>query len=253
MLDFGVAKLVARDGEASETDSLTGTGSALGTPCYMAPEQTTGEKDIDARADIWALGVIVYECLAGVRPVEGSGIGQVVMKLMTEGIKPIEQVVSNLPPEATALVKRMLARVKSDRPEDLREVQGVLARFTTVKPRPFGAPGALPSGDGDEAPLPPLRTPAVDTQSPQSISNGVRRRAPRRSVIAMGAAGAVLVMAFVGWRASAPTRSSSMLQGLAVDAMGVAAPAASLAPVSVSQLEAGVTARTTDRQDVGPA
>jgi serine/threonine-protein kinase len=209
----------------------------------MAPEQTTGEKDIDARADIWALGVIVYECLAGARPVEGSGIGQVVMKLMTEGIKPIDQVVSNLPPRATALVMRMLARPRSDRPQDLREVQAVLAQFTAVKPRPFGAPGALRSGDEDvTAPPQQQRTPAVDTQSPQSIPNGVRR-APRRSVLAVGAAGAVLVTAFVGWRVSAPGRSPATMQGLSVDGTSVAAPVASLPPVlPATQVDAATAA-----------
>ena len=243
VLDFGVAKLIVREGEASETDSLTGTGSALGTPCYMAPEQTTAEKDVDARADIWALGVIVYECLAGARPVEGSGIGQVVMKLMTEGIKPLEQVASNLPPEVTALVMRMLARVRSERPQDLREVQRVLARFTGVKPRPFGEPGALPSRDGDDraSAIPQLRAPVVDTQSPQSIPNGVRRAAPR-SVLVAGTAGAVLLTAFVGWRASLPARSASTGQGLAVDAPSVAPPAASLASLLPAQVDAAVAA-----------
>ncbi|MGH7272620.1 MAG: serine/threonine-protein kinase, partial [Polyangiaceae bacterium] len=149
VLDFGVAKLLSTDGDAADTASLTGTGSALGTPCYMAPEQATGEKDIDARADIWAIGVIAYECLAGMRPVEGSGIGKVVMKLMTEGIKPIDQVVTDLPAEASALVMRMLARDRSERPQDLVEVQRVLAKFTSIEPRPFDAqsPPAIP---GDE-------------------------------------------------------------------------------------------------------
>src|SRR4029077_18064833 len=55
VLDFGIAKLTATEGDAAETGSLTGPGSVVGTPWYMAPEQCYGEKNIDQRADIWAL------------------------------------------------------------------------------------------------------------------------------------------------------------------------------------------------------
>src|SRR5205085_1073459 len=63
ILDFGVAKLTAREGLAAPSGVLTRTGEMLGTIFYMAPEQVIGEKSIDARADVWALGVIVYESL----------------------------------------------------------------------------------------------------------------------------------------------------------------------------------------------
>jgi serine/threonine protein kinase len=70
LLDFGIAKHVARDEASTEgatdTGALTGTGAMLGTPFYMAPEQAFGEKDIDARVDLWAIGIVLYECLAGV-------------------------------------------------------------------------------------------------------------------------------------------------------------------------------------------
>ena len=210
VLDFGVAKLTALDepGEgASESDSITGTGSTLGTPCYMAPEQATGDKDIDARADIWALGVIVYECLAGARPVEGSGIGQVVMKLMTEGIKPLDEVVSGLAPDATALVMRMLIRVRGDRVQDLREVEGVLARYAAA------------------APL------TVHTGAPLSVP-AVPRRGPGRSMIALGAAGVLGLAGFLGSRVAgtgpAPTAGAGSAPGATIASAPPAAPA--LAP-----------------------
>src|SRR5688500_1886807 len=63
VLDFGIAKVTrASDDHASHGHGLTGSGEVLGTPNYMAPEQVFGERDIDQRCDIWALGVILYEC-----------------------------------------------------------------------------------------------------------------------------------------------------------------------------------------------
>jgi len=164
-----------------------------------------------------------------------------VMKLMTEGIKPLDQVVRDLPHEVTALVTRMLARERRDRPQDLREVQGVLARFTHVKPRPFDAPGALPRGEGPESTSrpPPLRTPAVDTQSPQSIPNGVRHTS-RRSLLAGAVAGAIVLAAFVGWRVTARMPPPSAAQGLAQSAAGVAVPLATVALVPPAPLDAAV-------------
>jgi serine/threonine-protein kinase len=89
VLDFGIAKLVGLEGPTAETGIITGTGSMVGTPCYMSPEQSYGEKAVDYRTDVWSLGVIFYECLTGARPVEGDSIGQVVKRLVSDGITPI--------------------------------------------------------------------------------------------------------------------------------------------------------------------
>src|SRR5690606_370145 len=77
VLDFGIAKVTAVEGNMVHTGKLTQTGSVLGTPTYMAPEQVYGEKGVDHRADIWTLGIILYECLHGACPVQGENVGQV--------------------------------------------------------------------------------------------------------------------------------------------------------------------------------
>ena len=139
VLDFGIAKL--QDPEHVAHDSMsTQTGSTLGTPAYMAPEQAAGEQDVDHLADIWALGVIAYECLSGVRPIEGENAAQVVMRLMTTGITPLARVTRGLPVEVTSLVDRMLSRERARRPQDLREVQRVFAQYTDATVPDFGPP-----------------------------------------------------------------------------------------------------------------
>jgi serine/threonine-protein kinase len=94
VLDFGIAKLSSE--MAGET-GVTETGTTLGTPCYMAPEQAMAERELDHRVDVWAFGVILYETLSGARPIEGDTVGQVVKHLMTTGITPLERVVPGLP------------------------------------------------------------------------------------------------------------------------------------------------------------
>jgi serine/threonine protein kinase len=128
VLDFGIAKLTATEGDAQETGSLTRTGSVLGTPWYMAPEQLWGDENIDARADIWALGVILYQCLAGRRPLQGANVGQLVTEMHGGGIVPIEERVPGLDPEFARLVGQMLSRERERRPTDLAVVRSLLAR-----------------------------------------------------------------------------------------------------------------------------
>jgi serine/threonine protein kinase len=140
VLDFGVAKLVSATAHGpDDSDALTGTGGVLGTPSYMSPEQGFGEGSVDHRADIWSLGVVLYESLAGSRPIDGANVGQVLKRLMSEVITPIEVLLPELPAEVAALVGRMLQRDAADRPLDLREVHAVLGRFASVKAPEFAA------------------------------------------------------------------------------------------------------------------
>ncbi|MBL8610383.1 MAG: protein kinase, partial [Myxococcales bacterium] len=131
VLDFGIAKSMLPDAGAP---SLTSTGTILGTPYYMAPEQIYGDVDVDARADVWALGVLIYECLYGQRPTEAAGVGQILKLITNDQIVPLARAAPHLPAEITALVDRMLSRHREGRPS-LAEVEAVLAR---LDPGPAG-------------------------------------------------------------------------------------------------------------------
>ena len=151
VLDFGIAKLSAeRYLQEGPSPLLTESGSMLGTPCYMAPEQASGDSPVDHRADIWSLGVILYECLSGVRPIEGENLPQVVARLMSAGIMPLERIAPELPAEVTGLVKNMLSREVARRPASLVEVSRTLGHFTNVRAPEF----ATPSGHASPAPTP---------------------------------------------------------------------------------------------------
>jgi serine/threonine protein kinase len=106
----------------------------------MAPEQAAGQRPITHRVDIWALGAILYECLAGVRPIDGENFAEVVMKLRHATITPIEVLEPTLPGELSMLVGSMLSRDPTARPQDLREAVAVLSTYAKVSVPTFGPP-----------------------------------------------------------------------------------------------------------------
>ena len=245
VLDFGIAKLTASDGDAAATGGLTGTGTMLGTPFYMAPEQIYGEKDVDHRADIWAIGVILYECLAGVRPTQADSIGQILKVVTRDGIKPLGVVCPNLPPDILDLVARMLSPDREKRPSSLAEVSEVLARHTKEgqglalemrPPAPLGTntgPSAAafePIGDAATIHAAP---PATLSSTTTTVGSGASA-APRRATLAfigVAAVAAVGVAVFFGVRASGSTPDPS--------------PGSSATPSAVVHADPGPTAVTT--------
>jgi serine/threonine-protein kinase len=113
VLDFGLAKPVTADPQATV---VTQTGSVMGTPCYMSPEQVYGERDVDVRADVWALGVVLYECLTGTKPFVGENFGQVFRSITQGAPPPVRALAPDVPPTLSALVARMLSPAATDRP-----------------------------------------------------------------------------------------------------------------------------------------
>jgi eukaryotic-like serine/threonine-protein kinase len=207
VLDFGIAKLFA-PGEPHTAETETADGVAVGTPCYMAPEQSFGEREIDHRADIWALGAMLYEALSGGRPVEGENVGQVVKRLLEDRITPIEALIPDLPGDLSRMIGRMLERKRDDRPSDLREVAATLASHTDIEVPVIGAwqSRELPPVDAGQAdPTPPRQTPLA-----APASAGSRRRATVRALlVAVAIAGiAALGLLYEGrHRGSAPMAS----------------------------------------------
>jgi serine/threonine protein kinase len=231
VLDFGIAKLSHADGEALVQSHLTGTGSILGTPFYSSPEQLFGERHIDHRADIWALGVVLYECLSGKLPVYGENLGQVMKVLTSQDIVPLAKVAPFAPEDIARLVDRMLTRPMDQRLGDMREVLEVLKRYSNVRVREFGAarsqpppheprqtpdaraPGAItpPDAGVKKPPVHPPENPTmvdsgkvaqnarVDTESPHAVSQSTAPRS-RKIVVSAALAFGALAVGAVGWQ-----------------------------------------------------
>jgi serine/threonine-protein kinase len=127
VLDFGIAKTLAPGEAETDATSLTTTGTMIGTVYYMAPEQIFGDEDIDGRADVWALGVILYECLSGKRPTQAAGVGQVIKLVTTNAIVPLREVAPDAPVDLSTLAMRALARSRDARPS-IAEMRAALER-----------------------------------------------------------------------------------------------------------------------------
>jgi serine/threonine-protein kinase len=109
--DFGIALAVQQAGG----QRLTQTGMSLGTPQYMSPEQAMGDRTLDARTDIYALGAITYEMLAGEPPFTGPNTQAIVARVLTEKPRPLAQLRETVPPQVEAAVHRALQKLPADR------------------------------------------------------------------------------------------------------------------------------------------
>jgi serine/threonine-protein kinase len=123
VLDFGVAKVTV--GALGEQGSRTRTGSILGTPYYMSPEQAQGNKTVDHRSDLWSLGVIAFECLTGKRPFYSDGLGDLVLQICIRDI-PVPSEVSSVPVGFDAWFARAVARDPEARFQSARELSDAL-------------------------------------------------------------------------------------------------------------------------------
>jgi serine/threonine protein kinase len=147
VLDFGVAKL--------HTEQLTKRGAVLGTPSYMALEQFKSSTEVDGRADVFSLGVIAYEMLAGRRPHSGSSHYEVMGARMLQAIPPLKELVPALPDAVTALVMRMLEREVDNRPT-MDQVDLEVRRALGLPPPRHSQSAGPSSGSSPAAGLVPL-------------------------------------------------------------------------------------------------
>src|ERR1019366_5512080 len=128
LLDFGIARRLFD----APSMRLTQAGSALGTPMYMSPEQAQGSLDVDARADIFSLGCVFFECVTGTPPFLADSATGMLARLIGDDTLDIESRCIGIPSCVTDLLNRMLAKKPADRPDTMAEVLGALGDITEV-------------------------------------------------------------------------------------------------------------------------
>ncbi len=126
--DFGIAKSIA---ESEEGQTLTGTGSTVGTAAYMSPEQASGERRIDARSDVYALAAVLYEMLTGEPPFTGPNAQAVVARILVDTPRTVRTVRPNVPVHVEQALLAGLAKVPGDRPPSAKAFVDSLSPPTT--------------------------------------------------------------------------------------------------------------------------
>jgi serine/threonine-protein kinase len=127
--DFGIALGVS----AAAGGRMTETGLSLGTPHYMSPEQLTAERDITSRSDIYSLGSVLYEMLAGQPPHLGGSPQQINMKILTEQPQPVTALRKSVPPHVAAVLLKALEKLPADRFASAAEFAAALADRQAVR------------------------------------------------------------------------------------------------------------------------
>lgn len=244
LLDFGVAALQQPLTRGERTSAITFTDAMVGTPRYMAPEQVHASKDVEACADVWALGVTLYEMLAGRQPFDGQTVLAVLNQIETQEPPSLVGLRPGVPPELAKIVHACLAKDPARRPKDARALGEALA--------PFGG-GAF---RGDPAPMPGASDPLDLSLSDENVEvvreiHAPPKRpafaallTPRTWIVAGGVTLLVATLVFAAsGRSSAPRSEDSVAATVGTPA--VPAPTASAPSASASEVAAPVPAPTT--------
>jgi serine/threonine protein kinase len=182
--DFGIAKALSA---GAGVGTLTGTGVVIGTPSYMSPEQAAGEKEIDARSDIYCLGLVAFEMLVGDPPFQAATVPGILMKQITEPAPDVRSLRNDCPDDLGNTIMRCLEKDPHDRwptADALRRAlesrTSVPYRRTASRPGHFGREGRAPSlGESPQRAAPPWSPARPPLPSPMPPARRTARRAAR--------------------------------------------------------------------------
>lgn len=183
--DFGIVKLIATD----ESQSLTGTGSQVGTPHYMAPEQIRGQ-EIDPRTDIYALGTILYEMVTGKKPYTGNTPIEISLKHLNDPVPRPRQSLRDIPPQVENVIMKAMAKKPDDR---FRDMGSFIAAMQKIIQKQGGSP---------TRPVVPVSA-RTDTKENEEA----RKKRPKARVYGVGLGALVFVVlagALVYWQVLLP-------------------------------------------------
>ncbi|MGK3961566.1 serine/threonine-protein kinase [Sorangium sp. So ce118] len=256
VLDFGISKISGAD------LALTDDDQTLGSPYYMSPEQMSSSKDVDARSDLWALGVLLYELIAGQTPFHAKTLPEFYGRILAAQPTPLRERRSDVPPELDAVIQRCLTHDREQRWSDVAAFAGALAPHAPARARGYpervwrvlnmqrlsssgakdepGARRAVPfpppaSAEAAEAtapvPLNSVAETALTLYPPRSTSSFfevLREKPPRRALLLLASAffvGAALAALAGGRQERAPPPATTGSQAAALGAPDAAPPA----------------------------
>ncbi|HEV8551185.1 MAG TPA: serine/threonine-protein kinase [Polyangiaceae bacterium] len=230
IIDFGVSKYQFEDPTSM---SMTTTGAVIGTPYYLSPEQARGQRDIDARSDLYTVGVIIYQCVAGQVPIRAETFNELLFKIALQTAPPLTTDVPSIDPKFSALVEKAMSREREGRFQTAAELRQALENWLSGVSINSQQAQSLPRGWNSDTVASPMPTSSTfgRTQSPTSPF------APRRTPKVLLVAGAIVLMASIGLAArllrapSAPATAGTGSAASAPPSAATVAPAPEVAPI----------------------
>jgi serine/threonine-protein kinase len=181
VLDFGVSKFSPLHDDGL---GLTRTGAVVGTPYYMSPEQAKGQRDLDARTDLYSTGVVMYEAVTGQMPFHATTYNELIFKIVLETPPPPELFVPDLDPVFARILRRTMARDRDDRYGSAAELRDVLSRWLHTGrdgaislPAPPASAGTVVLDPSPDTPLAPL-SPAAGSSPLEPAAAGATEPFP---------------------------------------------------------------------------
>ncbi|HXE60680.1 MAG TPA: serine/threonine-protein kinase [Gemmatimonadaceae bacterium] len=180
--DFGIARAIQEGADSR----LTATGVAIGTPAYMSPEQAAGDREIDGRSDLYSLGIVGYQMLAGQLPFQASSTAAMLMKHISERPASLDQVRSDVPPDLSAAIMALLEKEPSQRFPSAAAFEAAMAGDMSQMPeRTAQVTSPQPAwGPPPQSPLPVAQYPTPYGAGMGMMPNQVHHTTPTADDIA---------------------------------------------------------------------
>jgi hypothetical protein len=206
VLDFGISKIQNPTAFSEADPTLTASGSVLGSPAYMSPEQIRSGKGVDARSDVWSMGVILYELIAGESPFVGETIGDTLVKIASEPAPGLRGIVAEVPAALAGLISQCMVRDVASRTPSIAALAQALRPFAStdmsafveriVKVAATATPLATTPAEDDVA---IARSPSTRLGMGDRGDSAAPTRKGRRSGALLGAAAGLVLFAALGW------------------------------------------------------
>jgi serine/threonine-protein kinase len=224
VLDFGISKTVALN-SPGKVEDLTASGLLMGSPGYMSPEQVRSAKAVDTRSDIWSLGVILYEFLAGDAPFTGETLGETFARILSEPPPPISQRRPDVPDGLVTVILRCLERDVERRTQTVGQLATQLAPFAPKSAGPSieriaricatGGPGGAGNADS------PSNTMTAGLGSESSGAESARRDRFIETGPAWLRSGSIPPRRRAAWRVAAVAASSVIVIAVLAISLGI--------------------------------
>jgi eukaryotic-like serine/threonine-protein kinase len=267
VLDFGISKALhgSRGGDTSQ-HQMTASAAIMGSPQYMSPEQIRSSKNVDARADVWALGTILHELISGTPTYVADTVPGLLAMIVADSPPPLTASRPDAPAEIEAAIFRCLEKDRDRRFANVAELARSIERFASPESRPLVRRIARVLGDSSRdlrAPTsfapssPPMRETSVQTHSTWARTGRSSDRAPvpvyARPSVQLGAGVGVVAVSLVAWFLVIRRAPDAVVATPALSTSALTTPAAPPGPATGAAPPASVTTVTGSSHTLPPA